>query len=59
MGLPGRLNDENRRRLAACGAEIRDTRPLDSVMELDVVTNYHVGQILTLRRELLKELRGA
>ena len=53
---PGRLTEENRRRLAAAGAEIRDGRPLDSIMELDVVTNYHVGQLLTLRQELLQEL---
>lgn len=53
---PGRLNEENRRRLAACGARVRDERPLDSVMELDVVTNYHVRRILTLRQELLEAL---
>ena len=53
---PGRLTEENRRRLDAAGAEIRDGRPLDSVMELDVVTNYHVGQLLSLRQELLQEL---
>ena len=53
MGIPGRLNDENRKRLESCGAQIRDMRPLDSVTERDVVTNYHVNQILTLRRELL------
>ena len=53
----GRLNDENRKRLRACGADIRDERVLDSVMEKDVVTNYHVAQILTLRRELLETLR--
>lgn len=58
MGLPGRLNDENRRRLCAGGAGIRDQRVLDSVMEKDVVTNYHVEQILTLRRELLNALNG-
>lgn len=58
MERPGRLSDVSRRRLAACGADIRDRRPLDSVMELDVVTNYHVGQILTLRRELLEALGG-
>ena len=52
----GRLNDENRRRLAACGADIRDQRPLDAVQERDVVTNYHVAQILKLRRELLAAL---
>lgn len=52
----GRLNEENRRRLAACGANIRDQRPLDAVQERDVVTNYHVAQILKLRRELLAAL---
>lgn len=56
MGRPGRLNEENRKRLAACGADIRDQRPLDSVLERDVVTNYHIRQILTLRRELLEAL---
>ena len=57
MGRPGRLNDENRQRLAKSGAIIRDTRPLDSVQERDVVTNYHVRQILRLRRELLDVLK--
>ena len=57
MGRPGRLNEENRKRLIACGAVIRDTRPLDSVLECDVVTNYHVKQILSLRRELLEALK--
>ncbi|MBQ6840054.1 MAG: FUSC family protein [Oscillospiraceae bacterium] len=53
---PGRLNDENKRRLKACGAEIKDERVLDSITERDVVTNYHVAQILTLRLELLDHL---
>ena len=57
MGRPGRLDAENRRRLLACGADIRDQRPLDSVLERDVVTNYHVRQILKLRRELLDALK--
>ena len=57
MGRPGRLDDENRRRLLACGANIRDQRPLDSVLERDVVTNYHVRQILKRRRELLDALK--
>ena len=56
MERPGRLNEENRRRLAACGAEIRDERPLDSMTERDVVTNYHVTQLLRLRQELLAVL---
>lgn len=56
MGLPGRLNHENRQRLTACGATLRDERTLDSVMEKDVVTNFHVARILSLRRELLEVL---
>lgn len=56
MEHPGRLSDENRRRLCACGAVILDRRSLDSVMEQDVVTNYHVDKILDLRRELLAAL---
>ena len=56
MERPGRLSDENRRRLAKSGAVIKDQRPLDSVLERDVVTNYHVRQILALRRELLDAL---
>lgn len=56
MDAPGRLSQENRERLAACGASIRDRRELDSVMEKDVVTNYHVREILVLRRELLEAL---
>ena len=57
MGIPGRLSEENRRRLSACGANIRDQRKMESVMEKDIVTNYHVAQILTLRRELTEALR--
>lgn len=56
LDRPGRLSEENRRRLAACGAEIRDRRALDSVMEKDVVTNFHVSKILTIRRDLLDTL---
>ena len=57
MGHPGRLSDENRHALEAAGAVIRDQRPLDSVMERDVVTNYHIRQVLRLRRELLEALK--
>ena len=56
MGHPGRLSPENRSRLEKAGADIRDGRVLTSVLERDVVTNYHVEQILSLRRELLKTL---
>lgn len=57
MGRPGRLNEENRCRLKACGADIRDTRPLKNPQERDVVTNYHVRQILSLRVDLLEVLK--
>ena len=56
LEIPGRLSLDNRRRLAASGAQIRDKRPLDSVMELDVVTNFHVSQILSIRHTLLEVL---
>lgn len=55
-GRPGRLNDENRMRLKACGADIRDKRPYKNPQERDIVTNYHVRQILTLRREILEAI---
>lgn len=57
MGKPGRLSDENRHRLNVCGARITDPRIADSFLEKDVVTNYHVSQILTLRQELLDALQ--
>ncbi len=57
MEQPGKLNEENRKRLIACGAQIRDERPLEAPLERDVVINYHVRQILTLRKELLEALK--
>ncbi len=56
MGKPGRLNRENRERLAQAGANIRDQRPLEEETEQDVVTNYHVSRILALRSEMLEAL---
>ena len=56
MEQPGRLNEENRQRLAEAGANITDLRPLDEVTERDVVTNYHIRQILTIRQQLLQAL---
>ena len=58
MGRPGRLSDENRQRLKASGAQIRDERILKNPQERDVVTNYHVRQILSLRLDLLEALRS-
>ena len=57
MGDPGRLSEENRQRLISCGACVRDRRQLSSVMEKDIVTNYHVSRVLTLRLELLEALK--
>lgn len=56
MDAPGRLNEENRKRLEQCGACIQDLRPMDDPQERDIVTNYHVRQILTLRSQLLEVL---
>ena len=53
---PGRLNEENRRLLEENGANIRDERLPEAGNELDIITNYHVAQILRLRRELLSAL---
>lgn len=56
MGRPGRLNDENRLRLKNCGADIRDRRSYKNPQERDMVTNYNIRQILTLRQEILEIL---
>ena len=53
----GRLDDVNRRSLLACGAQIQDKRILENVEEIDIVTNYHVAQILILRKELIEALK--
>lgn len=55
---PGILNEENRRQLAECGANIRDERKLTLFRETDIVTNYHVAKVLRLRGELLEVLKN-
>jgi uncharacterized membrane protein YgaE (UPF0421/DUF939 family) len=55
---PGILNEESRRLLQDCGAEIRDQRTLTDPTELDMVTNYHIRKILLLRDDLLNELES-
>ncbi len=57
MEQPGLLNDENRRQLRSCGANIRDERTPEPALERDIVTNYHVAQILMLRSQLLSVLK--
>ena len=54
---PGILNEENRQLLADCGANIRDERKIEQPREIDIVTNYHIAQILTLRQNLLNTLK--
>ena len=56
MGTPGRLSEENRKRLKDSGAYIKDKRILDKETKPDVITNYHVSQILLLRQELIETL---
>lgn len=58
MGRPGRLNDENRQRLKALGADIRDRHAYKNPQERDMVTNYHVRQILTIRQDMLDTLHS-
>ena len=59
MDKPGQLTQENKSRLGSCDAVVRDERPLGEINEIDVVTNYHVDRILSLRTELLEALRGS
>lgn len=56
MGTPGLLTEENKHALIDCGAEIKDSRVLTEPTERDIVVNYHVKQILRLRKELTEEL---
>jgi len=57
MEKPGCLDAENRRLLAISGATIKDARICENLTEFDVVTNYHVAQILTIREQLLEILK--
>ena len=54
---PGILNQENRQQLLEAGANIRDERQLELFQEHDILANYHVSQILSLRRTLLDALK--
>lgn len=57
LPFPGVLNLYNRERLERNGAKIKDQRIPAEPTELDVVTNFHVNQVLNLRRELINALR--
>jgi len=52
----GQLNEENKQTLIECGAEIAGPVAADSETNVDIITNYHVRRILTLRSELLAVL---
>lgn len=56
MGTPGHLSQETYDRLIESGADIRQLPHPGEFDERDIVINYHVKQILTLRRELLEAL---
>jgi uncharacterized membrane protein YgaE (UPF0421/DUF939 family) len=56
MESRGRLHEENLQHLKACGLHLLNTRGIDSMQEIDVITNYHVEQILILRQELMEYL---
>lgn len=53
MDVPGQLNDENLAELRAGGANIVEQPDLTEWTDKDTITNYHVEQILALRKELL------
>ena len=53
MGIPGQLNDDNLAKLRADGANIAEQPDLTEWADIDIITNYHVSQILKLRHELL------
>lgn len=56
MGRAGNLSKTTMIRLKDCGADIRADYIRDSIQSADVVVNYHVAKILTLREELLQAL---
>lgn len=57
MKAPGRLDADIRKRLIENGADIRDRRIIVRVEEADIITNYHVGQILDLRERLMETIK--
>ena len=56
IGKPGCLSPDNRRRLVENGANLHDYDAPECDLELNLVTNYHVAQILELRQALLDAL---
>ena len=52
----GRLSGVIKQRLVNSGCAMLDERVVDVPDELDIVTNYHVGRVLSLRRKLREAL---
>lgn len=57
LPFPGVLNPYNMERLERNRAKIKDQRIPAEPSELDIITNFHVSQVLNLRRELINALR--
>ncbi|MBR2888712.1 MAG: FUSC family protein [Oscillospiraceae bacterium] len=56
MGQAGHLSRATLTRLKACGADIKTDFFRDSIQEKDLIINYHINKLLTLREELLDAL---
>lgn len=56
IGRVGHLSKATLLRLKECGAHIKHDYIRDSIQETDLIINYHVGKLLTLREELLTAL---
>lgn len=57
MEKHGKLNEENLNRLVENGALIRDVTVATQMTENDIITNYHVAQILALRSDLIDAIK--
>lgn len=57
MEKHGKLSEENLNRLIKNGALIRDVTVTTQMTENDIITNYHVSQILNLRAELIEAIQ--
>lgn len=63
MGTPGVLNEKNLKSLRSSGAVIPEKQPQSDAphepTEKDILTNYHVSALMTLRNELLRAVKKA
>ncbi len=57
MENKGRLTEENLNKLIQAGALIRDVQSVEDMGESDIITNYHVSTLLSLREGLLTVLK--